>query len=106
VVIIVSMEVSQFCAPDVRLPDRIRCEVVPRPVLLGAAPDLLATAVVFDLAAERAFTGGVIDLVAPLEVPIALGCVRLEAADEASDPRRDREGDCSVDLRLVRDPEL
>ena len=76
------MEISQFCAPNMRLPDRVRREVVPRPVLLGAAPDFLATAVVLDLAAEHAFTGDAIDLVAPLEVPVALGCARSGAADE------------------------
>jgi hypothetical protein len=41
-----------------------------------------------------------------LEVPVALGCARLELADEASDPRRNRAEDWSVDLRLVRDAEL
>jgi hypothetical protein len=36
----------------------------------------------------------------------AIVCARLLAVKEVSDPRRDRAGDCSVDLRLVRDAEL
>jgi hypothetical protein len=102
VVIIVSREASQFCAPEVRLPDRVRRVAVLRPAPVVAALDFLAE-VVFDLATDRALAGNFIVLVAPLEAPVALGCARVLAVDEAPDPRRDRAGDCSADLRLVRD---
>jgi hypothetical protein len=71
--------------------------------LLVLALDLRATEPVFDLAAERALVGGVIDLVAALERPVALGCARSVAVDEAFDPLRDRVGVLSEDFRLVRD---
>ncbi len=58
---------------------------------------------VFDRAAVRAFVGGVIDLVAALERPVALGCARLLAVDEAFDLLRERMVDSSAALRLVRD---
>jgi hypothetical protein len=62
-----------------------------------------AAEAVFDRAAERALVGGVIDLVAALERPVALGCARLLAVDEAFDPLRDRVADFSAAFRLVRD---
>ncbi|MEZ0168384.1 hypothetical protein [Microvirga sp. TS319] len=64
--------------------------------------DLIAAAVVFDLAAGRALVGSFIDLVAVLELPIALGCARVVAAD-VFDVLRDRVGDCPVDFRLARE---
>jgi hypothetical protein len=67
------MEVSQFCAPEGLPWDCVRRDVVPRPVPLAPALDFRATEPVFDLAAERALVGGVIDLVAALELPVALG---------------------------------
>jgi hypothetical protein len=91
----VSMEVSQFCSPEVRE----RRETVLRP---AAALDFLAAEAVFALAVERALAGSFIDLVAVLELPIALGCARLVAAD-VFDVLRDRVGDCPVDFRLVRE---
>jgi hypothetical protein len=97
VVIMVSMEVSQFCPPALRE----RRETVLRPVA-GAALDFLAAEAVFDLAAERASAGSFIDLVAVLELPIALGCARLGAADDF-DVLRDRVEDCPVDFRPVRE---
>jgi hypothetical protein len=93
----VSMEVSQFCPPAVRE----RRETVLRPVA-GAALEFLAAEAVFDLAAERALAGSFIDLVAVLELIIALGCARLGAAD-VFDVLRDRVGDCPVDFRPVRE---
>ncbi len=62
-----------------------------------------AAEAVFDRAAERALVGGVIDLVAALERPAALGCARLLAVDEAFGPLRERVADFSAALRLVRD---
>jgi hypothetical protein len=99
----VSMEVSQFCPLDVLPWACARRDAVPRPVPLAPALDFRATEPMFDLAAERALVGGVIDLVAPLELPVALGCARLGAVDEAFDPLRDRVGVLSGAFRLVRD---
>ena len=70
---------------------------------LAPALDFRATEPVFDLAAERTLVGGVIDLVAALERPVALGCARSVAVDEAFDPLRDRVGVLSGAFRLVRD---
>jgi hypothetical protein len=92
----VSMEVSQFCPPAIRE----RRETVLRPVA-GAALDFLAAEAVFALAVERALAGSFIDLVAVLELPIALGCARLGA--DVFDVLRDRVEDCPVDFRPVRE---
>jgi hypothetical protein len=59
--------------------------------------------VVFDLAAERPLAGRFIDLVAALELPVALGCARLLAVDGVFDPLRDRVGAFPGALRPVRD---
>jgi hypothetical protein len=91
----VSMEVSQFCPPPVRE----RRETVPRP---AAALDFLAAEAVFALAVERALAGRFMDLVAVLELTIALGCACLVAAD-VFDVLRDRVEDCPVDFRPVRE---
>jgi hypothetical protein len=99
----VSMEVSQFCAPEVLPWACVRRDAVPRPMPLAPALDFRATEVVFDLAAERALVGRFIDLVAALELPVALGWARLGAVDEAFDPLRDRVGDFPGALRPVRD---
>jgi hypothetical protein len=99
----VSMEVSQFCPLDVLPWGWVRRDAVPRPVPLAPALDFRATEPVFDLAAERALVGGVIDLVAPLELPVALGCARLLAGDGDFDPLRDGVEDFPGAFRPVRD---
>jgi hypothetical protein len=97
------MEVSQFCPLDVLSWDCVRRDAVPRPLPLAPALDFLAAEGVFDLAAERPLAGRFIDLVAALELPVALGCARLLAVDGVFDPLRDRVGAFPGALRPVRD---
>jgi hypothetical protein len=98
-VIIVSIELSQFCAPALPLPERVRRGVV-RPV---AAPDFRAAAVVFHRAAARALPGYFMVFVADLEPVPVLGCVRLVLADGVFNPLWDRAGDCPGVFQLLRD---
>jgi hypothetical protein len=99
----VSIEVSQFCPLDVLPWGWVRRDAVPRPVPPAPALDFRATEVVFDLAAERALLGRFMDLVAALELPVALGCARLLAVDEVFDPLRDGVEDFAGVFRPARD---
>ncbi|WP_230532030.1 hypothetical protein [Microvirga roseola] len=67
--IIVSIELSQFCAPALPLPERVRRGIV----LPVAAPDFRAAAVVFDRAAARVLLGWRVVFVVALELGAALG---------------------------------
>ncbi len=77
-------------------------------MVLRLAPLVLALVfraaeTVFDLAAERALVGRFMDLVAALELPVALGWARLLAVDEVFNPLRDGVEDFPGVFRPVRD---
>jgi hypothetical protein len=72
VVTMVSIELSQFCAPELPPWDLVRRDAALRAASLVSPLDFRAVEVVVDLAANRALDGSVIDLVAARELPAVL----------------------------------